>query len=59
MRGDLLADVVAAVVEGCDEVGAGDGVGGVGLDEEGEGAVFDGVLYDCGGVLGGVGAVRR
>ncbi len=51
-----MQDPLSAVVQGRDEVCAGDlFVVGGGLEEEGEGAVFDGVSCDCGDVFGGGG----
>lgn len=55
IRLDALLDIISTVVEGCDEVGARDFLVGDGLDEEGDGAAFDGVSRDGGGVVRGWG----
>lgn len=51
MLSDLSKHVISAVVERGDKVGARNYLIGRKLDEERDGAAFDGVSYDRGGIL--------
>lgn len=48
---DLSLDVISAVIESGDEISARNYLIGRELDEERDGAAFDGVSYDRGGIL--------